>query len=92
MIGVAHHLRLPKPVQVDPAAIPTRDLERLGIKALPSSFRAASESLLSDDNLLLRELLGKEAVQCLLAVRNSEWERMADMDFGAEVSLLADRY
>lgn len=64
----------------------------MGVKPLPRSFQAAADCLLSDEYAELREALGKEAVQCLLAVRRSEWAKLSGVDLEAEVELLADRY
>lgn len=74
--GVAAEAGLPEPIDVDPAVLPPDVLAERGIRRLPSSLGEAVEALAGDD--LLREQLGSDLVDALLAVRRSEIERFAE--------------
>lgn len=74
--GVAAEAGLPEPIDVDPAVLPPDVLIERGIRRLPSSLGEAVEALADDD--LLREQLGSDLVDALLAVRRSEIERFAE--------------
>jgi glutamine synthetase len=74
--GVAHGARLPEPVDVDPAALPPEELEKRGIRRLPTSLRESAEALAAD--LGLRDALGSDLVESLIAVRESEIEQFAE--------------
>ena len=49
--GMAGRLRLPEPVDVDPAALSPEELERRGIRRLPENLHAAVDALAADDVL-----------------------------------------
>ena len=74
--GVEAEARLPEPIDVDPAVLPPDVLAERGIRRLPSSLGEAVEALADDDSL--RERLGSDLVDALLAVRRSEIERFVD--------------
>ena len=57
--GVAGGARLPEPVDVDPAALPSDELERRGIQRLPTSLRQSTDALAADQ--VLRDALGSGA-------------------------------
>jgi glutamine synthetase len=68
--GVATGARLPEPVDVDPAALPPEELDRRGIRRVPTTLRQSTEALAADP--LLRDALGPALLDSLLAVRESE--------------------
>ena len=68
--GVAAAARLPKPVDVDPAALTPEELDRRGIRRLPTTLRESTDALAAD--LVLRDALGPALLDSLLAVRESE--------------------
>ena len=74
--GMARRLRLPEPVDVDPAALSLEELEHRRIGRLPENLDAAVEALAVDD--VLRDALGSSLVAAVLAVRSSELDRFAD--------------
>jgi glutamine synthetase len=73
--GMAGRLRLPEPVDVDPAALAPEELARRGIHRLPENLHAAVDALTADD--VLRRALGSSLVGAVLAVRSSEVDRFA---------------
>jgi glutamine synthetase len=74
--GIAGGARLPEPVDVDPAALPPEELEKMGIQRLPTSLREATDALAADP--VLRDALGSALVESVIAVRESEVELFAD--------------
>jgi glutamine synthetase len=69
--GLERRLEPPDPVEVDPSAISTGELRRLGIDPLPATQAEALERLQEDT--VLMEALGAPLAQSYLAVRRSEW-------------------
>lgn len=74
--GMRTGLRLPAPVDVDPAALSPDELQRRGIRRLPETLHAAVEAFAADE--VLRGAFGPTLVDSILAVRLSELERFAD--------------
>jgi glutamine synthetase len=74
--GIAHDVRLPEPIDVDPAALTDEELEKRGIRRLPTSLRQSTDALASDQ--VLRDGLASELVDSIIAVRNSEIELFAE--------------
>jgi glutamine synthetase len=74
--GVSAGARLPEPVDVDPAALPSEELERRGIQRLPTSLRQSTDALAADQ--VLRDALGSPLLDSVLAVRESEIELFAE--------------
>jgi glutamine synthetase len=74
--GIAVGARLPEPVDVDPAALPSEELERRGIQRLPTSLRESTDALAADQ--VLRDTLGSPLLDSVLAVRESEIELFAE--------------
>jgi glutamine synthetase len=70
--GIERRLRPPEPVEVDPAAIPEDERERLGVRRLPTTQRDALDALEADS--VLMDALGPRLAGSYLAVRRSEWE------------------
>jgi len=74
--GVAGGARLPEPVDVDPAALPPEELEKRGIRRLPTSLRESTDALAADS--WLRDALGMALIESVIAVRESEIEQFAE--------------
>jgi glutamine synthetase len=74
--GVAAGAQLPEPVDVDPAALPSEELDRRGIRRLPTSLRESTDALAADS--VLRDALGSALIDSVIAVRESEIERFAE--------------
>jgi glutamine synthetase len=74
--GLAVEARLPEPVDVDPAALPPKELERRGIGRLPTSLRQSTDALAADQ--VLRDALGSPLLDAVLAVRESEIDLFAE--------------
>ena len=74
--GVAGGARLPEPVDMDPAALPPEELEKRGIRRLPTSLRESTDALAADSGL--RDALGATLVESVIAVRESEIEEFAE--------------
>jgi glutamine synthetase len=68
--GVTTGKRLPEPVDVDPAALAPDELERRGIRRLPTTLRESTDALAADP--VLRNALGSALLDSVLAVRESE--------------------
>ena len=68
--GVAGGARLPEPVDVDPAVLAPEELDRRGIRRLPTTLRQSTDALAAD--AVLREPLGSALIDSVLAVRESE--------------------
>ncbi len=88
--GVQRRLVPPPPVAVDPGNIPEAERLAQGIDALPTNLGAAIEHLRRDEVLL--GALGPELAQAYLAVRNTEWEALRNLELADEVKLLLERY
>ena len=63
--GVAAGARLPEPVDVDPAALPSEELWRRGIQRLPTSLRQSTDALAADQ--VLRDALGSPLLDSVLS-------------------------
>jgi glutamine synthetase len=74
--GVADEAQLPEPIDMDPAALPPEELEKRGIRRLPTSLRESTDALAADSGL--RDALGSELVESVIAVRESEIEQFAE--------------
>jgi glutamine synthetase len=68
--GVSAGMRLPEPVEVDPAALAPDELERRGIRQLPTTLRESTDALAADP--VLCDALGSALLDSVLAVRESE--------------------
>jgi glutamine synthetase len=75
--GVTSEAELPEPVDVDPAALAPEELNRRGIRRLPTSLRESTDALAAD--ALLRETLGSSLIDSVLAVRESEIAQFAEV-------------
>lgn len=69
---------LPEPVDVDPAALGDEELERRGIRRLPTSLGEAVSAFRSDE--VLSAAFGPALVASIVAIRESEIEQYADFD------------
>ena len=76
LAGVASAARLHEPIDVDPAVLPPEELERRGIRRLPTSLRESTDALAADS--VLREALGSALVESVITVRESEIEQFAE--------------
>ena len=74
--GIAARARLPAPIDVDPAALGPKELDRRGIQRLPTSLRESTDALAADS--MLRSALGSPLIDSVLAVRDSEIELFAE--------------
>ena len=74
--GSAARARLPAPIDVDPAALGPKELDRRGIQRLPTSLRESTDALAADS--MLRSALGSPLIDSVLAVRDSEIELFAE--------------
>ncbi|MDQ6934546.1 MAG: glutamine synthetase family protein [Actinomycetota bacterium] len=70
--GVDAGLRLPDPVDVDPAVLSEDALAQRGVTRLPTSLRESVDAFASDE--VLAEALGQPLVDSIVAVRESELE------------------
>jgi Glutamine synthetase, catalytic domain len=62
--------RMPEPVDVDPAALPPEELDRRGIRRLPTTLRQSTDALAADP--VLRDALGPALLDSVLALRESD--------------------
>jgi glutamine synthetase len=76
--GIKHEMALPPEITVDPAKLSDADRDRAGILLLPDAQAEAIAAL--DNSDLLRATLGDPVVDMVVAVRNMEHERYADLD------------
>ncbi len=88
--GIRRQLPLPEEVTVDPGRIPETERRQRGIDLLPQSQGEAIEALKGDE--VLRSALGEPLFRSFMAVRESEWEALKDLDQKEEVAMLAERY
>ena len=86
--GVAARATLPEPVDVDPAALPPDELDRRGIRRLPTSLGESTDALAADS--VLRAALGSDLIDSVIAVRRSEVERFDEAS--AEEIVRAQRW
>ncbi len=75
--GIERKLPLPSEITVDPANLTDEERRQAGIVQLPSSQTEALDAL--DQSSLLREILGNEVVDAVLAVRRYEHENYGDL-------------
>ena len=75
--GIERKLPLPSEITVDPANLTDEQRRQAGIVQLPSSQTEALDAL--DQSSLLREILGNEVVDAVLAVRRYEHENYGDL-------------
>jgi len=75
--GIERKLPLPSEITVDPANLSDEERRQAGIVQLPSSQTEALDAL--DQSSLLREILGNEVVDAVLAVRRYEHEKYGDL-------------
>lgn len=68
--GIGAELRLPEPVEVDPAGLPDAEREARGIRPLPVSLKEAVAAFEADD--VLRDALGEAVTDTVSAVRRGE--------------------
>jgi glutamine synthetase len=68
--AVASYLRLPEPVNVDPAGLPVEVRAARGIAPLPSSLAEAVAAFEADT--VLRDALGEAVTDTVAAVRRGE--------------------
>ena len=74
--GVRSSLELGPAVQDDPATLPERERSALGIERLPESLAEAILRL--QGSPVLRDALGRELFDAVVAVRRFEWERFRE--------------
>jgi len=74
--GVASEVQLPEPVDLDPAVLAPEELNRRGIRRLPTSLRESTDALAAD--AVLRQALGSALIDSVLAVRESEIAQFAE--------------
>ncbi|MHC9295992.1 glutamine synthetase family protein [Mycobacterium sp. LTG2003] len=84
--GIEQNLALPAEVSVDPASLSDDQRAAQNVALLPSRQIDALAALDASD--LIREILGNEVVDAVLAVRRYEHENFGDLDPEA----LADRF
>lgn len=85
--GIAAQAQLPEPVDVDPAVLTAKELERR-VERLPMSLREATDALAADH--VLGTALGSALIDSVLAVRESEIELFANAS--AEEVVRAQRW
>ena len=61
---------------MDPAALLPEELQKRGIRRLPTNLRESTDALAADSRL--RDALGSELVESVIAVRESEIEQFAE--------------
>ncbi len=88
--GIKRGLKLGKQVSVDPGHLSETEREKLGIDSLPISLGNANVNLIN--NNMLKNALGPDLFQALIAVRQAEWEGMKNMRIEEEVKILLSRY
>jgi glutamine synthetase len=89
MDGVERKLKLPDPVQLDPANLNENERSQMGIDDLPSSPEDAIERL--EDNKVLVEAMGP-LFNAYIAVKKEEWRSLKDLSMEDEVNLLLRKY
>jgi glutamine synthetase len=72
LAGLAAGVKLPDPVDVDPAVLPDNELEHRGIRRLPTSLREAADAFAQD--AVIREAFGESLSTSIVAIRRSEVE------------------
>lgn len=75
--GIHRELAIPEQVTVDPAALSEADRARAGIHPLTPNQSEAIDAL--DRSSLMREILGNELVEAVVAVRRYEHDNYGDL-------------
>lgn len=88
--GIHEKLRLPDPVQLDPALLEEEERSKRNIKDLPSSLDHALNSLSCDEVIL--NSLGDGLSKAYIAVKTEENRYLKEFCLGKEVNLLLDKY
>jgi glutamine synthetase len=78
LAGIAEDVRLPDPVDVDPALLDDAERARRGIRRLPVSLRESTDAFQADTTLT--GAFGEQLTSAILAVRRGEIEHFADAD------------
>lgn len=90
MHGIQEKLKLPEPVQQDPAMLEEDERLKRNIKDLPSSLDQSLNSL-SNDEVILNSL-GDGLSKAYIAVKKEEYKHLKELCLGKEVNLLLDKY
>lgn len=88
--GVERRLRLPDPVDVDPALLTDRERALRGVARLPVDLGAAIEQMAT--SRVIRDALGDALFDAFVAVRRLEWATFGDMDLASQVRAHRWRY
>ncbi len=84
LAGLASSASLPDPVDVDPAVLPSDELESRGIARLPQSLREATDAFAADS--VVTSAFGEDLSASIVAIRESElelFEGVSDEDVAA---------
>lgn len=88
--GLERGLRLPEPIQVDPALLSEEARSSKGIYQLPADLGEAIDEL--ERSTFVRSTLGDPLFEAFLAVRRLEWDTYREMDMGEVVDAHRWRY
>jgi len=88
--GIQRGLEPSEPVTIDPAHLSAKQRSERQIDRLPETLGDAIAHFAQNE--LLRNALGQDLAQAILAVRQAEWNAMKDMTLEKEVELLLERY
>lgn len=76
LAGVAEGIVCPAPVNKDPGLLTSSERDRARMRRFPESLDSAIDLL--DGSAKLRQILGDEVVDCLVAIRRREFELYGD--------------
>jgi glutamine synthetase len=82
MDGIAHETDPGAPLAVDATALPPEELERMGIRPLPTAMPAALYALAADD--VIRGALGELLYETFVTVKRGEEAVSREHDFATE--------
>ncbi len=88
--GIKGMMELPLPIQKDPATLSSREMDKIGIKPLPSNLQESINNLKANKTIL--KAFGPELSRSYLAVKEEELNFIEKLDAKKEIKLLADKY
>jgi glutamine synthetase len=90
MNGIWEKMHLPEPVQKDPSALSSVEMDKLGVNLLPQNMKEAFDNL--KENKPLLDAFGAELSKSYMAVKNTEYEELRKLPSEKKVDLLLEKY
>ena len=90
LAGVSEGLPLPPGLNIDPGLLSPSERDQAGVRRLPATMGEALGHLRSDS--VLQGALGEPLARAYMAVKQTEWAALKDLELEQELELLLERY